>query len=138
MASLYHPEAQFRDEVFDLKSGAEAGAMWKMLVGRGGDLRIEFRDVVEDENGGSAHWDAWYTFSGTGRKVLNRIEARFEFKDGLIYRHTDRFNFWRWSGQALGMFGWLLGWTSVIKEKVRGNAMGRLRAFIAADQKQQA
>ena len=98
MAALYHPEAHFRDAVFDLKSGAEAGAMWKMLVGRGGDLRITFKVLDENEQSGSAHWEAWYTFSGTGRKVHNRIDAKFEFKDGLIYRHTDRFSFWRWSG----------------------------------------
>ncbi len=55
MASMYHPEATFRDAAFDLKSGKEAGAMWKMLVTAGKDLRIEFRDVKAGGNTGSAH-----------------------------------------------------------------------------------
>ncbi len=29
----------------------------------------------------------------------------FEFRDGKIYQHTDRFGFWRWSRQALGAAG---------------------------------
>ncbi|MBC7774634.1 MAG: nuclear transport factor 2 family protein [Phycisphaerae bacterium] len=131
MASLYHPEATFKDAAFDLKSGKEAGAMWKMLLTAGKDLRIEFSEVKADEKTGSAHWEAWYTFSKTGRKVHNIIEARFEFKDGLIYRHTDHFDFWRWSRQSLGLTGWLLGWSGFLKNKVGASAMKSLQAFMA-------
>lgn len=130
MASLYHPEARFKDAAFDLQSGAEAGAMWKMLLTAGKDLRIEFGDVKGDEAGGSAHWEAWYTFSKTGRKVHNIIDAEFEFKDGLIYRHRDYFDFWRWSRQSLGLTGWLLGWSGFLKKKVSTAAMKGLRAFM--------
>lgn len=130
MASMYHPEATFRDAAFDLKSGKEAGAMWKMLVTAGKDLRIEFRDVKADGNTGSAHWEAWYTFSKTGRKVHNIIEAQFEFKDGLIYRHKDHFDFWRWSRQSLGLIGLLLGWSDYLKNKVSTTAMKGLQAFM--------
>ena len=131
MASLYHPEATFKDEVFDLKSGKEVGAMWQMLLTAGKDLRMEFRDIKLNGNTGSAHWEAWYTFSKTGRKVHNIIEAEFEFKDGLIYRHRDHFDFWRWSRQSLGGIGWLLGWSSFLKKKVSINAMKGLQAFMA-------
>lgn len=130
MASLYHPEATFRDAAFDLKSGKEAGAMWKMLLTASKDLRIEFSQVQAAGEKGSAHWEAWYTFSKTGRKVHNIIEAQFEFKDGLIYRHNDHFDFWRWSRQSLGLIGWLLGWSSFLQKKVRSTAMGGLRAFM--------
>jgi len=130
MASLYHPEATFRDAAFDLKSGKEAAAMWKMLISAGKDLRIEFSEVKADEKTGSAHWEAWYTFSKTGRKVHNIIEAEFEFKDGLIYRHRDHFDFWRWSRQALGLAGWLLGWSGFLKSKVSSSAMKGLHTFI--------
>ena len=134
MAACYHPDATFRDEAFDLKSGEEAGAMWKMLVTAGRDLRIEFRDVQADENSGSAHWDAWYTFSKTGRPVHNIIRAEFEFRDELIYRHRDRFDFWRWSRQALGAPGLLLGWSDFLQNKVRATAMRGLADFIAKTQ----
>ncbi len=130
MAALYHPEATFKDAAFDLKSGKEAGAMWKMLISGGKDLRIEFSSVKADEKTGSAHWEAWYTFSKTGRKVHNIIEANFEFKDGLIYRHRDHFDFWRWSRQSLGLAGWLLGWSGFLKSKVSTTAMKSLHAFM--------
>lgn len=130
MASLYHPEASFQDAAFHLHSGKEAGAMWKMLISSGKDLRIEFRDVAEGDTSGTAHWEAWYTFSKTGRKVHNVIDAQFEFKDGLIYRHRDHFDFWRWSRQALGLTGWLLGWSNFLKTKVHATAMKSLQAFM--------
>ena len=73
---------------------------------------------------------ARYTFSATGRKVLNRIDASFEFRDGLIVRHIDRFDFWRWSRQALGTPGLLLGWTGFLRGKVRAKAAASLAAFV--------
>jgi len=130
MASLYHPEARFKDAAFDLNSGVEAAAMWKMLITAGKDLRIEFRDVHAEGNKGSVHWEAWYTFSKTGRKVHNVIEAHFEFRDGLIFRHTDHFDFWRWSRQALGLTGWLLGGSGFLKKKVSTAAMKSLHRFM--------
>lgn len=86
MAACYHPEVHFSDPVFADLRGEEAGDMWRMLCGRATDLRIEFDEVTVDEDRGSAHWEAWYTFS-TGRKVHNVIDASFEFSDGLILRH---------------------------------------------------
>ncbi|TMH06089.1 MAG: DUF4440 domain-containing protein, partial [Betaproteobacteria bacterium] len=61
--------------------------------------------------------------------VHNAIDARFEFRDGLVIRHVDRFDFWRWSRQALGAPGWLLGWTSLLRGKVRAQAAKGLAAF---------
>jgi hypothetical protein len=77
----------------------------------------------------TAHWDAHYTFSATGRAVHNAIDAQFTLRDGLIVRHVDRFDFWRWSRQALGVPGWLLGWTPLLKAKVRAQAAKGLAAF---------
>jgi ketosteroid isomerase-like protein len=131
MAASYHPEAHFEDAAFQLSSGEDIGAMWKFLVTNGRDLQVEFGHVrAEGTAGGSAHWEARYTFSATGRKVHNVVEASFEFKDGLIYRHTDRFSFWRWSRQALGLTGWLLGWSGFLQKKVSQTAMKRLQKFI--------
>ncbi len=128
MAACYHPEVHFSDEVFDLH-GADAGLMWRMLTSTGRDLSIEVSGIEADEHAGRAHWDARYTFGATGRKVLNRIAARFEFRDGLIVRHVDRFDFWAWSRQALGLPGWLLGWSPYLRAKVRAKAAAGLAAF---------
>ena len=61
--------------------------------------------------------------------MLNRIDARFEFRDGLIVRHVDRFDFWRWARQALGAPGWALGWSGWLRAKVRRRAAAGLAAF---------
>jgi hypothetical protein len=87
--------------------------------------------VVADDQRGSAHWEATYTFSKTGRQVLNIIDAAFEFKDGKIVRHTDSFNFWRWAGQALGPVGKLFGWAPPLKRAVGKEAMRGLDAWMA-------
>jgi ketosteroid isomerase-like protein len=128
MAACYHPEVHFSDEVFDLH-GPDAGMMWRMLCTNGRDLELSWRDVAAEGDIGRAHWDARYTFSATGRTVLNRIDATFTFRDGLIVRHVDRFDFWAWSRQALGAPGWVLGWTPLLRGKVRATAAKNLAAF---------
>lgn len=129
MAACYAPGVVFSDPVFPRLEGPHAGAMWQMLCERGTDLEVTFRDVTCDDARGSAHWDARYTFSQTGRKVLNRIDATFEFADGAIVKHIDSFDLYRWSRQALGPIGLLLGWSPVVRNKVRKSAAASLAAW---------
>jgi hypothetical protein len=129
MQAAYHAEAVFSDPVFQNLSSKEVKAMWQMLVTAGSDLKIEFRDAVANDQSGTCHWEAWYTFTATGKKVHNIIDATFEFKDGKIYRHEDHFDFWRWSKMALGTPGLLLGWSSYLLNKVRVKARHRLNSF---------
>jgi ketosteroid isomerase-like protein len=131
MAACYHDEATFSDPVFVGLDADGVGQMWRMLTVRGSDLRVEFRDVQATDERGSAHWEAWYTFSTTGKKVHNIIEASFEFRDGKIVRHVDDFDFWRWSRQALGVTGTLLGWTPVLRAAVRSGAGKELNKWRA-------
>ena len=130
MAACYHADVHFTDPVFDLH-GDEARAMWRMLCERGTDLRVEASGIETNGERGRAHWEAWYTFSATGRPVHNVIDAELTLRDGLIVRHVDRFDFWRWSRQALGVPGWLLGWSGALRGKVKANARRALDAFIA-------
>ncbi|HZI10315.1 MAG TPA: nuclear transport factor 2 family protein [Myxococcus sp.] len=130
MAACYHPDVEFSDPVFPGLRHARATSMWAMLCERGKDLELTFKDVQADDRTGRAHWDARYTFSATGRKVLNRIDAEFEFRDGKIVRHTDRFSFPAWSRQALGPMGLLLGWTPLLRNKVRSQAAHSLDKFM--------
>jgi ketosteroid isomerase-like protein len=129
MAACYHPEARFSDPVFPDLRGPEVGKMWRMLCERGKDLEIEFRDVQADGDEGRAHWDATYTFSGTGRKVFNQIDATFSFEGGKIKRHVDSFDFWKWTRMALGLPGVLLGWSPIVQNKVRTTAAAGLAAY---------
>lgn len=131
MNLCYHDENNFKDEVFELH-GKKTAAMWHMLCKRGKDLEISFSNIEVKEELVTAQWEAKYTFSATKRKVLNKINAQFKFKDGLIIEHIDSFNFWRWSSQALGVPGYLLGWSSILKNKVKHQADNSLNAFISA------
>lgn len=122
MVSCYHKEIVFRDPVFGELKGRRAGEMWRMLVARGKDLRVQVSDIRADENTGSATWVATYTIGKKRRKVRNVIRARFEFKDGLIWRHTDEFDLWAWARMALGPAGWLTGWSSPVQARIRREA----------------
>ena len=129
MAACYHPEVFFSDPVFPRLHGDEAGDMWKMLLSRAGDLEVTLDSATADGEGGQAQWTARYTFSRTGRKVVNVIQALFAFRDGKIVRHHDSFPFWRWSAQALGPLGATLGWLPPLKWKVRKDAARSLEKY---------
>ena len=131
MQECYSDKAVFNDEVFVNLNAMEVRAMWEMLIKQGKDLQLEYSNVTADQQSGTAEWVATYTFSKTGRKVVNRIKARFTFEDGKILTHTDHFNFWRWSRQALGLPGLLLGWTTFLQKKVQATAGGRLAKYMS-------
>ena len=127
MIACYHPDVRFSDPVFTDLHGARAGAMWTMLCARGKDLKVEFRDVSANDTTGSAHWEAWYTFSQTGKKVHNVIDATFVFRDGKIAEHTDDFDLHRWASQAIGTAGRIFGGFGFFQEKLRARALKSLR-----------
>jgi len=129
MARCYAPDAQFSDPVFTDLRGWQVGAMWRMLCERATDLTVVASDVAADEATGRAHWEADYTFTATGRHVHNVIDATFELRGGRILRHTDRFDLYAWSRQALGAKGLLLGWTPLVRNAVRAQAARGLEAF---------
>jgi uncharacterized protein len=131
MARCYTPDARFSDPVFTDLRGTQVAAMWRMLCQRATDLRITYSDVSAVGNSGSAHWEAWYTYSATGRPVHNVIEAAFTFRDGRIATHRDHFGLYRWTRQALGTTGVLLGWTPFLRSAVRRRAAVALVRFSA-------
>ena len=136
MQGCYAPGARFDDEVFSLNGPREIGGMWRMLTeatkAKGlAHWKLEVSGISAAQGKGRAHWDAHYLFSTTGRQVLNKIDAEFEFDDtGLITRHRDRFDFWLWARQALGTPGLLLGWTPLLRNKVRAQAAANLKRYL--------
>jgi ketosteroid isomerase-like protein len=129
MAACYSPEASFNDPAFELR-GPWIGAMWRMLCERAQDFSLEYQILDAGPDSGKVKWTARYLFSQTGRKVVNHIEAQIQLKDGLIVRHVDRFSFWRWARQALGPIGALLGWSQLLRAKVRAQALKGLKAWV--------
>jgi ketosteroid isomerase-like protein len=130
MLACYAPDIEFSDPVFTLR-GKRVGAMWHMLCEAGKDLAVTVSDIHADDARGRAHWEARYSFSVTGRNVHNIIDAAFRFENGKIVWHQDRFSFWRWTRMALGPLGLVLGWTPLVRKRVRTAARGRLERFIA-------
>lgn len=133
MAACYAPDATFSDPVFTDLSGREPGAMWQMLTKRSDDLAVEVVDRAAAGGRGSATWVARYTFGQPGRPVVNRVRSTFRFADGLIADQRDEFGLYRWTRQALGPVGVLLGWTPAVQRRVRRTARASLDRHLAAN-----
>ena len=130
MQDCYANDATFSDAVFKNLNTNQVRAMWQMLITKGKDMHLEFNIKGSTADSVAAHWDASYTFSTTGRKVINKIDATFQIKNGKIVKHIDNFNFYTWSKQALGLTGLLLGWTSFLNKKISAKAMENLVHFM--------
>ena len=130
MQECYADSATFSDEVFINLNASQVKSMWEMLCVKGKDLRLDFKNVQTKGTQGSAEWTAYYTFSASGRKVVNHVTANFVFEKGKIVKHIDTFKFYKWSRQALGTSGVLLGWTGFFKNKVRQGGMKSLNDFM--------
>jgi ketosteroid isomerase-like protein len=131
MAQCYAPDASFSDPVFVGLRGEQPGGMWRMLTSRAKDLTVDLVSRDAGELQGEAHWVAHYTFAQTGRLVVNDVRSTFTFADGLIVAHVDDFDFNRWSRQALGLPGLLLGWTPMLRASVQRRARAGLDTFLA-------
>ena len=129
MISCYHDDIIFSDPAFGELKGDDARAMWQMLCRNASDLKVEFSDISASLKKGSVHWEAWYTFSKTGRRVHNVVNAEFDFKNSKIIKHTDTFNLHKWATQAFGLKGRLLGGTNFFKNKLNRQTNKMLREF---------
>ena len=130
MQQCYSDHAKFNDPVFTNLHAEQVRKMWEMLLVKATDLELDYTNIRANDFSGSAEWTARYTFSKTGKKVINRIKASFIFEKGKILNHKDEFNFYTWSKQALGTPGLLLGWTPFIKNKIRNMAMKNLIEYM--------
>ena len=132
MNGLYHEKVIFNDHGFKNLNHQEVTSMWAMLLERSkGELKVEHHSVLGDEKLAQCTWEATYNFSKTNRPVHNIIHATMEFEEGKIIKHTDDFNFWRWSSMALGLPGKLLGWSSFLKHKVQKMARQSLDHYMS-------
>ncbi len=134
MQNCYADNAVFNDPVFSNLNAEQVRAMWAMLIKSGKDMRVEFKNITGSSSGGTAEWIAYYTFSATGNRVTNRIKASFFIENGKIVRHTDRFSFYKWASQSLGLTGILLGWTGLLRNKISSKAKNNLELYMTARQ----
>lgn len=129
MVSCYADDVVFEDPAFGELHGDDAKAMWRMLCSSDTDLSVRHTILESGPTFAKVNWVADYTFTKTGRSVTNDIVADWTIADGLVVDHRDAFSFWAWSAQALGLPGQLLGWTPMMKSKVRATTRSNLDAF---------
>jgi ketosteroid isomerase-like protein len=131
MNDCYSEDIVFSDPVFLVLHGDEVRAMWEMLCRNAKDFSLTFSNIQSiDEEYSTCNWTATYTFSKTGKKVVNTIKAFMRLKDGKIIEHSDAFRLSTWIGQALGWKGVLFGWTDFMKSAVQRNAKKNLLKFM--------
>jgi ketosteroid isomerase-like protein len=131
MNSCYSNDIIFFDPVFGLLKGEEAKSMWDMLCKNAKDFTLTYGNIVTlDEEYSTCDWVATYTFSKTGNKVVNKIKANMRFADGKIIEHSDAFSLHKWSKQAFGTLGVLIGWNSFFQNKIKRQARQNLLKYM--------
>ena len=131
MNLCYSENIAFSDPVFGLLHGEEVKSMWEMLCKNGKDLQLSFGNIqLLDEEYATCDWVAQYTFSQTGRRVVNKIKAHIRVENGIITEQTDAFDIYNWSRQALGLKGWLFGWTAWFQKKLQQKTRKALEKFM--------
>ena len=133
MTACYAEDARFEDPAFGELRGDQIGAMWRMLTSRATDLSVELPSHDADEETGRANWVATYTFTATGRRVVNDIQAGFKFRDGLIADHVDQFSFRRWASQAFGLGGNAIALLPPLRTRARRTALAQLADYMAGE-----
>ncbi|HMG83797.1 MAG TPA: nuclear transport factor 2 family protein [Ferruginibacter sp.] len=136
MNSNYADDIVFFDPVFGLLQGDEARSMWEMLCKTATDFSLTYSNIVHlDEEYSTCDWVATYTFSRTGKRVVNNSKAYMKFYNGKIIEHSDGFSLYKWCKQALGLPGILFGWNSFFQNRIRKQAQDNLRKFILNNNK---
>ncbi len=134
VGALYADEAVFSDAVFTHLNAVQVRAMWHMLLTGGKDLAVVYEVLKDTPTEAQVCWTATYTFSRTGRKVVNVITGTLQLREGKVIKHVDEFDFHRWARQALGPMGWLLGGLGGFRARVQAGAMARLEGFMEKGQ----
>jgi len=133
MNSCYSDDVVFFDPVFGLLKGEEACSMWEMLCKNAKDFTLTYGNIVTlDEEYSTCDWVATYTFYKTGNRVVNKIKANMRFADGKIIEHSDAFSLHKWSKQAFGIPGVLIGWNSFFQNKIKRQAKQNLLRYMQA------
>ena len=135
MNACYSDDVVFYDPVFELLENGLVKDMWEMLCKNAKDFSLTYGNIKNlGDDYYTCDWVANYTFSQTGRKVVNNVKAHMKLQNGQITEHSDAFSLHKWSTQALGFSGWLLGWNSFFQRKIKNKARRNLMKFVEGKQ----
>ena len=131
MNSCYSDDIAFYDPMFELLRGDEVKSMWEMLCKNAKDFSLTYQNIQDlGDNYYTCEWQAEYTFSKTGRKVVNNCKAHMKIENGLITGHSDAWSLHKWSEQAIGLTGRFLGWAGFFQRKMKNAAKRNLINYI--------
>lgn len=136
MQAAYAPGARFSNPLFQLQGSEEIGALWALVCTaihrkRLDQWRLDVSEVEATAQRGRARCQPHWRIRASGRVVQGVSDAEFSFdKQGRILSHVERFSFWHWSRQALGLRGALLGWTPLWRDQVGAWARQSLHAYL--------
>ena len=121
LTTCYSKKNQFSDPAFGDLQGPQIMDIWTFLLSKGGEnLQVETEVIYEESLSAAGQWGAKYPFGSKKRPVTNGITATFVIEDRKIVTHHDVFDLWKWSSQALGLPGMLMGWSPWFATKLRG------------------
>src|SRR5688500_2288459 len=130
MNSCYSDDIVFSDPAFGFLRGDEVKYMWEMLCTNAKDFSLTWSTIqLLDDEYATCNWTATYTFSKTGRRVVNHIKAIMRLKDGKITEHSDAFKLSKWAAQALGCKGAFFVWMGWMKRGIQKKARKNLINF---------
>jgi ketosteroid isomerase-like protein len=131
MNACYSDDIAFYDPMFELLRGNEAKAMWEMLCTNAKNFSLAFDNIKNLDDGYyTCNWTASYTFSKTGRSVVNMCKAHMKIENGLITEHSDGWSLQKWSAQAIGLSGKLFGWAGFYRRRLKNNARRNLLHYM--------
>lgn len=118
MLDCYHENVIYDDVGFGKQKGENAKTVWRFLIKKvDANAQITFSNIQVSKDKGQANWVTKYTFNQ--QKITNKITSTFYFQDGKIIYHKDNYSLWKWSQQAYGFIGYLIGWSPIFHWLVR-------------------
>jgi ketosteroid isomerase-like protein len=131
MCECYQKTAVFNDPVFGLLHYHELTAMWQMLCSNATNFSLQYETpVTVDNEYVTVNWVARYTFSATGKAVVNKVKSFIRIQNGYITEQSDAFKLSKWAAQALGIKGLLFGWSGFVQKRIRKNARKALEHYM--------
>lgn len=132
LRTSYHPALRFDDPLISTTSVGDrldwCGMLWSPRDADGQRIwQLELEEVRTRGALATARWNLRYRYTPTKRLIDQALHSHFSFDaDGRITTQRDSFDFWRWSRQAHGLLGLLLGWTPLMWDQAREQARASL------------